>query len=156
MSIRLRDLLENAGGSVPPAIFTPPVLSSISPATGVVNTAATVSCNGSGFTPSSVVLVNGVARPTTFVSTTQVRVTFTPSSATTYPLVVRNGTLSSASKTFTATVSGAEVFDPGAATVAEVIDYVDAHPDETQAVLDAEEAGKNRSTLVTALEERLA
>jgi len=50
------------------------------------------------------------------------------------------------------TVSAA--FDPGAHTVAEVIDYADIHPDEVQALYDAEVAGRNRVTLLTALEER--
>jgi len=38
-------------------------------------------------------------------------------------------------------------FDPGEHTVAEVQDYLAAHPDQTDAVLDAEAAGKNRATL---------
>jgi len=40
-----------------------------------------------------------------------------------------------------------EAFDPGGHTVAEVQDYLAAHPDQTDAVLDAEAAGKNRATL---------
>jgi hypothetical protein len=44
-------------------------------------------------------------------------------------------------------------FDPGAATVDEVKAYVEAHPDETEAVHRAEVSGKNRSTLVAWLEE---
>lgn len=43
-------------------------------------------------------------------------------------------------------------YDPGAHTVAEVEAYVTAHPDERAAVLAAEKAGKNRATLVAALE----
>jgi hypothetical protein len=39
-------------------------------------------------------------------------------------------------------------FDPGSHTVAEVEAYIDAHPDEEDAVLDAERAGKNRASLV--------
>lgn len=45
-------------------------------------------------------------------------------------------------------------FDPSAYTVAEVVDYADIHPDEVQAIYDAEEAGKGRATLLAALEER--
>ena len=41
---------------------------------------------------------------------------------------------------------------PGRATVAEVKAYVEANPDELDAVLAAETAGKNRSTLVDWLE----
>jgi hypothetical protein len=47
-----------------------------------------------------------------------------------------------------------DVFDPGAHTVAEVEAYVDDNPDEVDAVLAAEKAGKNRVTLVEALEDR--
>lgn len=42
-------------------------------------------------------------------------------------------------------------FDPGEATVQEVIDYVGAHPDEVQATYDAEQAGKHRVTLLSYL-----
>jgi len=52
-----------------------------------------------------------------------------------------------------AEVNPAGGFDPGDHTVAEVEDYVAAHPDEAQRVLDAELAGKNRVTLVEALAE---
>jgi hypothetical protein len=45
-----------------------------------------------------------------------------------------------------------EAFDPADHTVDEVLAYVDKHPDKADAVLAAEEAGKNRSTLVAALE----
>lgn len=39
-------------------------------------------------------------------------------------------------------------FDPGEHTVAEVHDYLAAHPGEANAVLEAEAAGKARVTLV--------
>jgi hypothetical protein len=45
-------------------------------------------------------------------------------------------------------------FDPADHTVGDVEAYVDEHPDELGAVLDAERAGKNRVTLVEALEAR--
>ena len=38
-------------------------------------------------------------------------------------------------------------FDPSAHTVAEVQQYLDEHPDEYDAILDAEAAGKNRTSL---------
>lgn len=41
-----------------------------------------------------------------------------------------------------------DVYQPADHTVDEVKDYVTDHPDERQAVLDAEVAGKNRVTLV--------
>ena len=43
-------------------------------------------------------------------------------------------------------------FDPAAHTVAEVEEYVDQHPDQVQELLDAEVAGKNRTTLVNYLQ----
>lgn len=42
--------------------------------------------------------------------------------------------------------------DPSTMTVAEVVAYAEAHPQHAQALLDAERAGKNRSTLVTELD----
>jgi len=42
----------------------------------------------------------------------------------------------------------ADAFDPGAHTVAEVEAYLDEHPDERDVVLEAERAGKSRTTLV--------
>lgn len=41
----------------------------------------------------------------------------------------------------------AVAFDPADFTVEAVKDHVEAHPDEAEAVLDAEAEGKNRSTL---------
>jgi plastocyanin len=46
---------------------------------------------------------------------------------------------------------GSEVFDPADHTVAEVLDYAAEHPDEVAAIAAAEEAGKNRSTLLDQL-----
>src|SRR5438445_1359047 len=49
-----------------------PVLTSLTPASVVAGTGAvTVHVGGSGFTPASVVQVNGTARPTTYVSATE-------------------------------------------------------------------------------------
>jgi hypothetical protein len=44
-------------------------------------------------------------------------------------------------------------YDPGEHTIAEVQEYVTEHPDQTQAVRDAEVAGRNRVTLVTWLDQ---
>lgn len=44
------------------------------------------------------------------------------------------------------------VFDPGAHTVAEVLEYLEDHPGEAETVGAAERAGKARSTLLDALE----
>jgi hypothetical protein len=53
-----------------------------------------------------------------------------------------------------ASATEAEAFDPAGHTVADVVAWVDAHPDQGQAVYDAELDGKARTTLLTALEER--
>jgi hypothetical protein len=42
-------------------------------------------------------------------------------------------------------------FDPAAHTVAEVQEYAEEHPDQAQEMLDAEVAGKNRTTLINYL-----
>ena len=47
---------------------------------------------------------------------------------------------------------GDGVFDPADYTIPEVEEYVNANPDQAIDILDAEEAGKNRVTLVTWLE----
>jgi len=39
-------------------------------------------------------------------------------------------------------------FDPSAHTIADVKAYVEAHPDETQAIYDAESEGKARTSLL--------
>ena len=49
-----------------------------------------------------------------------------------------------------------EFFDPADYTVAEVEEYAEANPDQIDELLAAEEAGKNRTTLVAWLEARLA
>jgi len=46
-------------------------------------------------------------------------------------------------------------YDPAAHTVAEVEEFLADHPDEAQAIYDAEVAGKNRVTLVEWLEDLL-
>jgi centrosomal CEP192-like protein/fibronectin type III domain protein/List-Bact-rpt repeat protein len=57
-----------------------PVTSSLSPTTAVAGSAGlTLTVNGSGFVPSSVVRWNGVARTTTFVSGSQLRAAITSS-----------------------------------------------------------------------------
>lgn len=58
------------------------------------------------------------------------------------------GSVTAAPSAAPAPKAEAKAFDPGEHTVAEVEDYLAAHPDETDAVLEAEKAGKNRTTLV--------
>lgn len=63
-----------------------------------------------------------------------------------------NGTIWAAGR---ALAEGDVAYDPGEDTVDDVKAYVDANPDQGAAVLQAERDGKNRSTLVGWLEERL-
>ncbi len=44
-------------------------------------------------------------------------------------------------------------FDPSAHSINEVLAYVEENPDQKEAVLEQERAGKNRSTLIAKLEE---
>lgn len=45
-------------------------------------------------------------------------------------------------------------YDPGDYTIEEVVQYVADHPEERASILEKEEAGKNRSTLVPQLQEQ--
>jgi len=47
-------------------------------------------------------------------------------------------------------------FNPSEHNIDDVNAHLEEHPEELQAVLDAEKAGKNRPTLVSSLEERVA
>ena len=62
----------------------PPTVSFISPNTGPINTAATLNINGTGFTSSSTVTLNGTDIPPTYVSPTQITVKL-PASAVRLP-----------------------------------------------------------------------
>lgn len=49
--------------------------------------------------------------------------------------------------------AGENLYDPGRHKVDEVLDYAEDHPDEIARLIEAERAGKNRSTLVSQLEQ---
>lgn len=51
---------------------------------------------------------------------------------------------------------GAGMYDPGQRTVAQVLEYVEGHPEKARKVYEAEAAGGKRSTLLGPLQERLA
>lgn len=139
--------------SYPPSLFEPnPRITSLSPNTGSAAAGAiVVTVNGQNFTAASVVEINQAAQATTFVSATRLTVSYDPTAAGAVEFTVRDGEGESNSVTFTV---GAEVFDPGRYTVAEVLAYADEHPDEVQDVYDAENAGKARVTLLEGLAER--
>jgi hypothetical protein len=99
---------------IPPDLIPPaqaPVLSSLSPASAVAGDAAdiTMTVNGTGFTPGSVIVMNGYDEPTTVMSTTQVRTGVKPSLFVVpadVPVLVRNSDKTSNELTFTFTVAG--------------------------------------------------
>lgn len=70
----------------------------------------------------------------------------------TYTIRVTSGETTTTTATVTDLAAEASGFDPGAHTVPEVQAYVTAHPDALLDVLEAEEAGKARSTLLAWLE----
>jgi len=80
-------------------------LSGLSPNTAVHGTAAIpVTCTGTGFTPYSVVRVDGVIVPTTYVSATSLTATVTPkATAGTQAVTVLTNGVATAPQTFTAT-----------------------------------------------------
>jgi hypothetical protein len=68
-----------------------PVLSTIAPTTiAAVAAATTVTCTGTGFIPESVIQVNGVTVPTTYVSATSLTTSYDPVAAGTTQFTVRN------------------------------------------------------------------
>ena len=67
--------------------------------------------------------------------------------------VVRDGEPVAAGTNNPDPASDADAFDPGAHTVADVEAYLDEHPDEIDRVLEAERAGKNRTTLLNLYED---
>ena len=93
-----------AGGSYPPFIFTPPVVTSIAPTSAAIGSApVTVTVTGSGFLPYSTVYFNNGPEATTFVDETELTIEVDPSSASfpgTYPVHVQNATLKSNAEDF--------------------------------------------------------
>lgn len=147
--------------SYPPEILVVPNVVSIAPASAVVGGPdITLTVTGSNLSAHSVILFNGGPEKTTFVPPDKVTTTVKPSTASgpgTVPVQVRNGVQVSNSEDFTFTVAeepeAEGEFDPGEHTVAEVQEYIAAHPDDTERVLASERAGKNRTTLIAALGE---
>lgn len=144
-------------GSGPGIEIVTPTLTSIAPNTAIAGSVppVVVTATGTGFDANTVLQIAGADQLTTFVDATHVSATFRPATASVgvVPVTVRNGNEPSTSQNFTYTVSagqevGHEGFDPAAHTVVEVEEYVTDHPDERTAILEAESAGKNRTTLI--------
>jgi hypothetical protein len=132
-----------------------PQISALSPNTVSAAAAATVvTVTGTNFVSGSVIEINQVAVPTTFVSATSLTTSYDPSVAGTVAFSVRNPNgEESNSVGFTVTASTV-VSDPAAYTIDEIKEWVDDHAADADEVLAAENArgGDARSTLVTWLE----
>lgn len=87
--------------SYPPGLYVTPVVGSLAPASGNVGVSQTVTLTGTGFYPTTKGYVDGTARTTTYISPTQIRVTWTPGSVGTAQVTAQNGTKVSAQKPFT-------------------------------------------------------
>lgn len=100
------------GGPVPPEPVAAPTLDSLSPDTAVAGDAAdiTMSAIGSGFTADSIIVFNGHAEPTTFVSATEVTTGVKPSIfvvPAVCPVEIHTGSLVTAPVDFTFTAAAA-------------------------------------------------
>jgi hypothetical protein len=154
VSIRLRDLEALAGGSYPPAIFVPLSLTSINPTSVSAGGGAFLLTATGEFVNGDTIYLDGSSRVTSFVNATTVTANISGALAQGPHLVtVHRGSRTTVPKTLTVTALAA--FDPSAYTIAEVLDYACEHPDEIPAILAAERAGKNRSTLIAQLEDLL-
>ncbi len=97
------DTTKSASANV--TITTPPLsLSSLSPIVAMQNGGAfTLTVNGTGFTPGSQLLFNGAAKPTAFVSPTQITAQISPSDISqpgTFPAKVQTGGMAGNSANF--------------------------------------------------------
>ena len=114
------------------------------PASPILNTLSpTITFTGAdGSTKTVTLTLNGVAQP-------PITVTLKSGVA---PLMVEQQSVGNGEDL---EVDTSDLFDPGEHTVDEVKTYVEAHPDEIEEIYDAEIDGKNRTTLVTWLEENI-
>jgi hypothetical protein len=156
-------------GTLDASVYVPPapVITAIDPTSRVVapTTDVTLHVYGTGFTSESIIRFGGHSERTVLVSASELTTIITGMLFTgvdpAVPVQVITGDDESNIVMFAFTARPASTlgttepagYDPGEHTVDEVKAYVEAHPDERQAVLDAETAGKARSTLLAWLEE---
>jgi hypothetical protein len=138
-----------------------PVLTSLEPAQATVGDPDFVlRVHGTGFNESSVIVWNGADEPTTLESDTVVTTIVKPTTVS-EPLDlavhVRNADELSNALGFSLVGQPpppAEMcYDPGGHTAAEVLTYARDHLDEVADILQRERNGKNRSGLVSSLED---
>jgi len=169
---RFRTLADYYDASYPPSLWlVTPVLDSIDPTSRVVGptTDVVLHCHGSDFTTKSRIVFADQEERTDFVSDSEVTTIITGSMFTGPDIVdvfVRTAgadppdsdvlsfefTPAEDAPAEPEPASEPETYDPGDHTVADVETYAAEHPDEREAILAAERAGKNRSTLIAALE----
>jgi len=125
------------GGGADPAITTL-VPSTVSAAAGPT----TIQVNGTNFVSGSVVEVNQVAQPTTFVSATRLTISYDPSTAGTVQFTVRNpNEEESNSVAFVVGALGDDLPEGAASyTIAQLQEWTDDHADLADEVLAVEEA----------------
>lgn len=136
--------------SYPPSLWQSGV-TNVAPATAIVGAAPfTLTVTGTGFTDDSVVSFDGDARPTTFVSETQLTANVASPVGPARTVAVTVSTGGSASFTITATGVLSPRDSPADFTIAEIQTWVDDHPDDADEVLAAEQArgASARVTLV--------
>ena len=135
-----------------------PNIDSLTPSSGEVGVAVSVTVAGSNFEDGSVVEAGGTALSTAFVSETELTADFTPDAEGTVNFTVRNPSEKESNDSpFTVTAAGTATseFDPGAHTVEEVKAYADEHADddvEIQRLYDAEINNRNRIGVISYLE----
>lgn len=111
----MTDLARYYDESYPPSLWAPPVpppapsVMSLTPNTGVISTAVTVTVAGTDFTDQSSVYFNAAEQPTTFVSETELSFTGTlPGTANLYSVQVRDPNGNSNNLPFTVTATAEE------------------------------------------------
>jgi hypothetical protein len=117
-----------------------------SPASPVLNTMIPEFTFPAGPATKTITLtLNGIAQPTLVI-------TIPAAGATGSPMMLMEGEEDEVTQEVLVTEEVPVGYDPAAHTVGEVQEYVSEHPDELDEIYEAECAGKNRSSLVTWLE----
>ena len=140
------------GGGGGPGGPDDPTISSLVPATGSAAAGPiTVHVHGTRYEAGSVVEIDQAAQATTFVSATELTVSYDPAAAGTVLFTVRNPN-DEESNSSPFVVAALVSDDVSHMTIAGVQQFIEQHPDLLREALDFEKAGKNRSTLVAWLQ----
>jgi hypothetical protein len=138
--------------SYPPSVLHPgppdPHISSLVPNSGSAAAGPIlVTVNGTDFEAGSEIEIAQQARPTTFVSATQLTTSYDPTVAGTVNFTVRNPS-GEESNSVPFTVGALVADDVSAMTVPDVEAFITGHPDLLSEVYAFELAGKKRTTLL--------